>query len=360
MGRVCVAFLVVALAGCAASPRADRLPEVGQFRDALAGVARSSCAPDGRTTQWMQRAIGGWEFVSRDALRLPQAPAPWMVFYDAACVWHVGFDVSRLAPGTVPVPLALEWHGQPLLVRATAHGGTVRLPDDSALPAGENVARTSLYGAAAGAFFVIATPGAWRRDAAMATDPTVEEFFLGVTIHELAHTRQLPLMIERLKAVASRHGLKNLSLDDDVVQNAFGGHADFRTRFEAERDVFYEAAAEPSRAARHRLIRKGLAMAEARRATHFTGENGYYRDFEDAFLSLEGTGQWAAYMFAQRSRSAGDALAFVRDNRRYWSQEEGLALFLLLDLEVPGWQRTVFSADDPGPFALLERALGAP
>jgi hypothetical protein len=305
----------------------------------------------------MQRAISGWESVSRDSLRLPSGRAPWMVFYNAACVWHVGFEVSQLDPSAVRAPTALSWKGAALEIRVAAHNGLVRLPDGSDWPARENTAHASFYGGTEATFFVVATPDAWRRDPNFASDPMVDEFFLGVTIHELTHTRHLPLLITRLQAVAARSRPAKLSLDDDVIQKTFGGNADIREAFEAERDVFFEAAASASREPRRALIRKGLDLARARRARYFTDENQYYQELEDIFLSMEGAGQWASYVFARRSRSAADAVAFVRDNKKYWSQDEGLALFLLLDLEVPRWQATIFSANDPGPFALLERTL---
>ena len=52
-------------------------------------------------------------------------------------------------------------------------------------------------------------------------------------------------------------------------------------------------------------------------------------------------------------------LQFVRDQRKYWSQEEGLALFLLLNALVPDWQARVFGPAPVPPFALLEDAMRA-
>ena len=49
----------------------------------------------------------------------------------------------------------------------------------------------------------------------------------------------------------------------------------------------------------------------------------------------------------------------MRDDRRYWSQELGLALFVLLDAMVPDWQKRIFEPLPPSPFALLEEALEA-
>jgi hypothetical protein len=333
-------------------------PTSAVAQDAGSSLRRSSaCAPDAATAQWIQRAIGAWETISVDALRLAREPMPWMVFFDDTCAWHVGFEAARLDSGAVPVSAGLSWNGAPIEVRAVAHRGLVRLPDGSAWPARDNTARASFYRGTEATYFVVATPNAWRREPALAADPSVEEFFLGVATHELTHTRHLPFVLDRLRAVAKRYGLSNLSLDDDVVQNTFAGNNEFRTAVEAERDVFYEAAGEPVVEARRALIRKGLAMARARRATHFTGRHEQHKAFEDVFLSLEGAGQWASYMVARRSRAPAEAVAFVRDNKRYWSQEEGLALFLLLDLEVPDWQRVIFSTDDPGALALLEKAL---
>ena len=76
---------------------------------------------------------------------------------------------------------------------------------------------------------------------------------------------------------------------------------------------------------------------------------------------MEGAGQWAAYRFAkaQAGPAGSDAatVTFVRDNRKYWSQEGRFALFLLLDAYVPDWQTRVFSSTPISPMALLEEAL---
>ena len=84
-------------------------------------------------------------------------------------------------------------------------------------------------------------------------------------------------------------------------------------------------------------------------------------EFEDMFLNMEGVAQWAAYRFAKvhAGSDLSDAaiVEFVRDSRRYWSQEEGLALFLLIDAMMPEWKTRVFGPTLVSPFALLEEAL---
>jgi hypothetical protein len=42
---------------------------------------------------------------------------------------------------------------------------------------------------------------------------------------------------------------------------------------------------------------------------------------------------------------------------RFWSQQEGLLLFLLIDRFDPMWKGRVFSEEVPDPFAMLRAAL---
>ena len=100
-------------------------------------------------------------------------------------------------------------------------------------------------------------------------------------------------------------------------------------------------------------------MIRARHGRYFTGPTAAYAELESLFLTMEGVGQWAAYQLA-RTRAGGtdaEALRLVRDNRKYWSQDEGLALFLLVDALVPAWQSRVFS---PTPASPVHAARGSP
>jgi hypothetical protein len=72
---------------------------------------------------------------------------------------------------------------------------------------------------------------------------------------------------------------------------------------------------------------------------------------------MEGVASWTAYEMALRRRapheSEADVLDRFRDNRRWWSQEEGLALYLLLDRSVPNWRRRVFPPELASAVALI-------
>ena len=51
------------------------------------------------------------------------------------------------------------------------------------------------------------------------------------------------------------------------------------------------------------------------------------------------------------------AVAKMLGRSRWWVQDEGLALFLVVDRLVPGWPLLVFGNPSMGGRALLERAV---
>ena len=305
---------------------------------------------------WLQRALDGWNQVSRQFLRLDQSPVPWIVLFDASCVWHLWPD-SGPGPDAVPVTTTLSFGGSPIPVRAQAHKGTVFLPSGAPV-AVEMKASTSLYRNGRGAFFVMAMPSVWQTKGVSA--PTRAEYLHGVFSHEMTHTRLLVAINRRVRELARTNDLV-YPINDDVIQAEFLKTPGFEAAFNRERDQFYRAALEPDPRKRRDLAAKALDMVRHRHARFFTGPTAAYAELESLFLTMEGVGQWAAYRLAQTRAGGNDAeaLRLVRDNKKYWSQDEGLALFLLIDAVVPDWPSRIFSATPASPFALLEEALSA-
>ena len=334
-----VAAASIALSASVSQPRVDPAP----------------CTFPPAEIGWLQRALDGWEQVSRQFLRIEASPLPWIVLFDASCVWHLSPDASP-GPDANAVTTALSFAGSPVPVRALSHKGTLLLP--SGVPvAVEMKASTSLYRNSRGAFFVMAMPSVWQTKEVSA--PTRAEYLQGVFSHEMTHTRLLVGINRRVRELARKNELV-YPINDDVIQAEFQRTHGFESAFNRERDQFYRAALEPDPARQRDLTVKALELARLRHARFFTGPTAAYAELESLFLTMEGVGQWAAYRLT-RARAAGndaEALRLVRDNRKYWSQDEGLALFLLIDAMVPDWQSRIFSATPASPFALLEEAVG--
>jgi hypothetical protein len=315
-----------------------------------------ACELSDADRRWVQRALQGWELVRRDILKLDERSLPWIVLYDSSCTWEIAPTAPPLADTSRLLSRPLTFAGGDLAVRATPHHGTVLLPNRIEIPI-EVKASTQLYRSDRLAFLVMAMPSVWRADRQHASKPFLDEFLQGAFVHELTHTRHLVTINRRLRRLIRTHDVPG-RLTDDVIQMRFGKQRGFAKAIERERDLLYRAAAASDADNRRELVTNALAVKRERHARYFTGGHAVYAEIEGLFLAMEGTAQWAAYRLIEtRGTARGPALNLVRDNRRYWSQDQGLALFVLLDAMVPGWQARMFEPLAPSPFTLLEEAI---
>lgn len=320
----------------------------------------SRCSLPETDVSWTQRFIDGWTLVSKE-LRLDPRPLPWIVLFDSSCAWHLNPGEAALATGE-PLATPLSFAGELVPVRAVPHPGKVRLPNGSEIPAQVMATAFSVENGKS-AFFALASLSLWRSDPQASQDPEIEERILSAALHEIVHTRQLLNAVRRLEALRQQHELPE-QMNDDIIEDRFKSVPGFSEAFEAERDVFYQAVSETDAARRRDLITRGLAMARERRARFFTGPNSGFAAVEDVFLNMEGAAEWARFRFHQIARKPGleddsAIIAFLRGKNNSWSQDEGLALVLLLDKLRPGWQEHVLTSEHAALFDLLEAAASA-
>ena len=140
------------------------------------------------------------------------------------------------------------------------------------------------------------------------------------------------------------------SIDDDYLQSVFEDDAEYVAAYELEIALYQRAVAEADATAARESVREALAASDQRRGRHFRGDRAFFAEVEPLFLNMEGVASWVAYSVVGHG---GDPMAF---SGRFWSQQEGLLLFLLLDRFDPEWKTRVFAADVPDPFAMLRAA----
>ena len=129
-----------------------------------------------------------------------------------------------------------------------------------------------------------------------------------------------------------------------------------------EVDKFYEAAFASTHNEAKRLGMKAMELFNARQSDYFIGEKAILKDFDDVFLSMEGLGQFAAVSWLINPKGGNmefnNAVNGFRRKRNQWSQEEGLAMYLLLDkLAEPDWNNDIFGVKPRSINRLLEDAL---
>jgi len=322
-----VATIVATTASSAPAARADRGVPV---RAAL------SCAlsPDERT--WVARSLDAWERVSTRFLHLAPQARPPIILFDATCEY-------RLAP-------------ESLMIVGREHGGHVQLPN------GQNLAPTALGFASLATgdtapFLVVALRSVWESDSTL-MDEDWDQFLTRSFIHEMTHTRQLPQLVSRLRAAGGLVGMNDVN--DDIVQETFDTSAAFSAAVHREIGLLYDAALARSAADRERRARLALQAIKARREHFYGGEAAPWSYVEQLMLDLEGAAEFAEFSYLRLTVPRVPLLSLidrVRENRDFWSQDEGLALFLLLDALRHDWPGETFRVEPRSSVELIEEAL---
>ena len=310
----------------------------------VAASAPPPCRFTGEPRVWTSEALASWDRLDRERLRIARPVTPVITLFDQACAYTLTPD----ARGDFRVG------ARRYRTSGMGHSGQVGLPDGGTVPAGKLAFASPLSDGRM--FFIMALPSVWRADRSEPRD--WRRLSMVVFMHEFAHTQQAASLGVRVDDLLAR-GLPDDS-DDDVVQDRFSAQPGYPAAYEAERDLFYQAATAPdARTARARLALAARAM-EVRRARWFRGGNALYAEADDVFLTLEGTGNWAAWMWLTDPRGGrltpSAATTFVRGGGNRWSQDEGLGIMLAVDRLTPDWPALAFSPRGATADRLIARA----
>jgi hypothetical protein len=305
----------------------------------------SPCRFEGEPRTWTAGALASWDRLDRERLRIARPTTPVITLFDADCTYTLMPD--RRGDFRVGA--------RRYRTSGSAHDGQVGLPDGGAVPAGKLAFASPMSDGRM--FFIMALPSVWRADASELRD--WRRLSMVVFMHEFAHSQQAAGLGARIDSLLAR-GLPEDS-DDDVTQDRFGGQPDYLAAYEAERDLFYEAAAASDRDAARDVLALAARRMGDRRARWFRGADAIYAEADDVFLTLEGTGNWAAWTWLTDEEggrlSSADATEFIRGGRKQWSQDEGLGIMLALDRLTPDWPALAFSPSGATADQLIARAL---
>jgi hypothetical protein len=276
---------------------------------------------------WVAQAATAWGVTAR-GLPADGAPLPTTyVFFDARCVYE---------------------GAAPRMLRGRAHGGEVDFPDgNTAEPQVASFAAP--YDGGRRVYMTMALPSVWAAGG-VTSELTLETLMTAVFVHEMTHTRQFAAFNPRLDAMTTRWRLPE-DINDDALQERFAEVPEYVAAIETERTLLFEAAAAPDDATARALARQALEAISARRARTAVGADAKYAEIEDVFLSLEGAAQWAAFRWLTDPEGAGYArevaMPLFRRGGRQWSQDEGLAVYLVIDRLYPEWIARTFADAEP-------------
>jgi hypothetical protein len=299
--------------------------------------AESPCVMTPAEKAWADGALAASDYVMEQRLHLAHERHPTIILFNERCRFEA-------APSNTP-----QWVGE-------AHTGKVRLVKDG-IPA-RVVAMEDTNPKTGEEYFVMSLPTIW--EAAKLMKPG-DQGLTAVFLHEFSHTRQGHALKPLFDAAEAKFHPPEY-FTDDSLQARFKDDPAYVAVYEKESDLLYRAAAEPDDTKARELARQVLALMEARQKRWFTGKDEMWKTYDDLFLSMEGLGQWNAYAWLSDPKGGGLTTDAARDKmrgkRHWWSQEEGLGLFLVIDRFVPGWAAQAFGSPPALGIDLLRQAVG--
>jgi hypothetical protein len=308
---------------------------------ALAGAtpaspSQSGCVMSEPDRAWLEQALAQWQATESGVLELAPQSLPQVIAIDSACTY------------SIPAGDFAAMTGEP-------HGETVTFPDGGKASVGP-----ISFASGEDGYFAMSLPSVWRA-AGVESELGLQTMMTGVLLHEMMHIRQIALARLGLAGSVAAAGIPDDELTDDIVQQRFGDDPAYVIAYAAEREALFAAAAAPTDERARELAAEALDLMRARRARWFTGDKAPFAAMDDVFLTMEGMGQFLIYDYFRSPEggavNAADALRGVRRNGRWWSQDEGLALMLVVDRLLPGWQQRAFRDPDWRAEQLLAAAV---
>jgi hypothetical protein len=292
---------------------------------------------------WLNRAIEAWRFSCREITGITSVPNFQAIFFSADCVLTSSNALSSASPREV------MWS-------ARRHAGKIILPDGGEIPAGVTSFTSGKNGTL---YFVMSTPSVWAA-AGVGKGADLERTMVAVLLHEASHVAQIGPYGKRLGALIDRNKLPD-SFNDDSLQERFEKNTDIAGSVKHETELFLQAAAAPDNADAKRLAHEARELMHARQAKWFAGEDAFWSEAEDIWLTFEGAGQWVAFQWMIHPGGAavphGEALQrFSRGH--WWSQTEGFAVVMALDrLAGPAWKRHAFGDGAQTVLEMIDDAI---
>ena len=308
--------------------------------------------------QIVQKWFDSWELVSTEILHLEAQEPPLMIFFDASYVYsnsNIGITDGQRIKGP-------EFFGKELVWYEGKHNDTITLPTGENIPVG----LMSFAGSYKGEFknlpfFVMSTVEIWKLNSIRSAQLGDENLYTSVFLHEFAHSQQADNFGKKLDDFENSYDL-DASLTDDMIQFIYKNDTSYVKVIEKEIEVFYNAYLTPNIQDAIALAKEGIIYYNHRQEKFFQNELTVYKQLDDFFLTMEGIGQYVSFVWLTHPSGGGidkiTALEGIRRDKSWWSQDEGLALFLLYTrITTPDLKNEMFADETQSIIHLLSREV---
>lgn len=274
--------------------------------------------------------FAAWELVSKDIYGLDTTRPVEFVFFDEKHVYSTS-GISVPGGEVIEGPALV---GKKLIWKKDVHLGKITLPDKQTVPVGLMSFASPLTGAGNNAFFVMPLPQFWKNTGVESKELGLENLITGVFLHEFSHTQQMQNFGAKMTEYEQDKMFASINFTDDIIQDYFGNDTAYTAMFKEETELFFDVSGFKTKSKVRSMAKVALLALNYRQQKYFTGEKQLLKPIDNFFLTMEGAGQYTMYAWlihpAGGNLTAKAALAGVRRGKKWWSQDEGLSLFLVL------------------------------
>lgn len=306
--------------------------------------------------KWLESWFSAWELMSEEVLDLPKSTPPIMFFYDDKYVYTTS-EISAPNGETFNGPKLL---GEKLHWIRALHNDTLTIPDGQRIPIQLMTFAAPSEQKNVEAFFVMAAPVFWKNTGIESEDVSLDKLLTGIFLHEFAHTRQMNGIGSKITDFENNHTFK-FEVSDDIIQDYFSSDSIYVSEYKKEVNIFYSTSNAKTKNELYGLTNEGLNLLRERQTKYLSPENKILVEMDDIFLTMEGLGQFMIVSWLTNPKGGNYpldiAIKATRRGGKWWSQDEGLALFLILDkMTNPNW-KTMFSDHPVNVIQLIEKEI---
>ena len=297
--------------------------------------------------------FSAWKLVSKEIYKIERVRPVEFVFFDDKYVYStsaITIKNGRPVMGNNLMNLKFQW-------KKELHNDSLTLPDKSVVP-------INLMSFAAEipterkSFFVMPLLNFWQQAGVSSKELGLENLITGVFIHEFSHSQQMQNFGKKLTAFEKENNY-DIEFSDDIVQNIFAKDTTYLKFYKKEVEFFYGLL--KNNALEKDSVKESLSLMKQRQNMYFKGKYENLNEIDNFFLTMEGLGQYSMFLWLVHPKG-GDikreiAIEGVRRGGKWWSQDEGFALFLILDkLTIPkSWARDMFGDKTESVTVLIQR-----
>ncbi|SFN26449.1 hypothetical protein SAMN05421594_1925 [Chryseobacterium oleae] len=288
-------------------------------------------------THW----FSAWILVYQNIYKIDTITPVEFVFFDENYVYStstVTINKGETINGPSLLNLKLNW-------KKALHHGTITLPNKNSIPVGITSYASEIPDTAHHSFFVMPLPSFWKKAGVESKELGLDNLITGVFLHEFSHSQQMLNFGIKITQYEKEHNF-GVNTNDDMLQNIFSQNKAYVDLFNTEVSTFYNSIS--NKELDQEELLKGLNLMDKRQKKYLKGKYKTLAAMDDLFLTMEGLGQYSMYLWLIHpeggSTDLETAIKGVRRNGRWWSQEEGLVLFLILERQQESafWVKDMF------------------